>query len=499
MSGVEEMAAAIEAADCLRRRGLSWPIMLGALAFLLSLACGVIRLDADTYWQITTGRWILAHGYVPTHDIFSFTRLGARWIAQEWGEEVLVALVYATAGWSGLTLLAALSFGLTISYLTRFLMSRMHPWQAVVLVAFAAGMMFNYIIVRPHELAWPLTAVWVGELIDSTEKRRNPPWWLLGVMLLWANIHGSFILGLALAVAVGFEAVIEAKEQWRATARRWSVFIAAAFGCALLNPQGWRLLIFPLHLLGMHVLGQLTEWRPPNLQHPQIFSLWLLIMIGLAFTGNFRLPFVRLVLLIGLTLFALQHVRNVSLLGLISPFLIAGPLAALWRSGTVPARASRVIDRVFFALSARGSRKSLWVTMVLMAVIGIAVVRLRSPRPLAESTPRAALDTVLALQPHARILNDAEFGGYLIFRGIPVFVDPRMSVYGDAFLGRYFDALELKPGGDITALLDKYRINAVLLLPYWSVVRLMDRSPAWKRVYAGKWAVAYVRRRDSLS
>lgn len=494
MRGADEFASRSELIELVRRVGLSWPMLLGGCAFLVVLGMGAARIGPDTYWQIATGRWILTHGYVPTHDIFSFTRHGVRWIAQEWGAEVLVAVVYAMASWPGLAMLAALSFALTIAYLTNFLISRMEPLHAVVLAVSAGCIMFNHIFVRPHVLVWPLTALWVGVLIDSSEKNRAPPWWLLGVMLLWANLHASFVLGLGLGVAIAIEAVLNAKEYWKRTAQRWVAFIAAASGCALLNPQGWRLLVFPFHLLGMHVLGRLTEWKPPNLQHPQVFGLWLLALVGLSFAGRVRLPLVRVALLIGLIFFALQHERNVSLLGMITPFLIAGPLAALWRKESNPRHDTQALDRIFRALGGPGGSRALLATVVLVGALGVGLVRLRIPRPLAQSTPRAALDALLTRRPSARILNDAEFGGYLIFRGVPVFVDPRMSVYGDAFLRRYFDALELKRKGDINALVKKYRINAILLLRGWSVAGLLDRSREWKRVYAGKWAVAYLHR-----
>ena len=494
MSSVGEIASPAVSGRSIGRLGLSWAVLLGAAAFVLALLSGAVHFDPDTYWQIVTGRWILAHGSVPTHDIFSFTRHGARWVAQEWGAELLVALVYGRAGWAGLMVLAALSFGLTIAYLARFLLSRMEPLHAVLFTVFAGCMMFNYIIVRPHELAWPLTAVWFGTLIRSSEAKRAPPWWLPGVMLLWANLHGSFILGLALAPVIGLEALSGAKPNCRPAAWRWGTFLAAAFGCALLNPQGWRLLVFPFHLLGMPVLGRLTEWQPPNLQHPQVFGLWLLVVFGLSFAGRFRLPPARSLMLTGLIYFALQHVRNVSLLGLISPFLIATPLAALWRRQPVRGQDAQGLDRWFGALAAPARVRAVCATLVLAGALGIAIVSVQRPRPPAQFTPRAALDALLAKRPQARIFDDANFGGYLIFRGVPVFVDPRVTVYGDAFLRRYFDALELSPQGHVRALLARYRIDAILLGPEWPMVRVLDRLPGWKRAYADKVAVVYLRR-----
>lgn len=494
MNSMEEIVSQSMSRSWVRDSGLSWPMLLGALAFLMAIASGAVRIGPDTYWHIVAGRWILSHGYVPTHDVFSFSMHGAPWIAQEWGAELLMAPVYGLTGWTGLTLLCAALFGLTIAYLARFLLVRMEPLHAVSLTALAACMMFSYIIVRPYEFVWPLTALWVGVLIESVEGSDAPPWWLLGVMWLWANMHGSFILGLGLPVMIGVEAVLNAKERWKSTGVRWLTFIAAASGCAMLNPQGYRLLLFPFHLIALHALGQLTEWQQPNFQHPQVFGLWLLALLALAFAGRIRLPPIRSALLLGLIYVALEHGRNISLLGLISPFLVARPLASLWRQMLARRTDAQALDRGFRALAGRGTRLALCATVVLSGALGLAMTSGHEPMPPKRFTPRAALDVLLTRVPHARILNDLNFGGYLIFRGVPVFVDSRAELYGDEFFQSYFDAVEMSSGEHFNALVAKYRIDAILIGPEWPLVRVLDKSRDWKRVYADRVAVAYLRR-----
>lgn len=471
-----------------------WPLLLGALAFLVVLAAGAVQIGPDSYLHVGVGRWILSHGHVPTHDPFSFTRHGVPWVAQEWGAEVLMAALFSCTGWSGLVFSVAALFGLTVAQLTSFLCPRMGALRAVCLSLLSAWMMHSYIMVRPEEIVWPLMALWVGMLIDASEKSRAPSRWLWVVMFLWANLHGSFILGLGLALVIAVEAIFNAPEQRNRLAWQWTVFLVGAVGCALANPQGWKLLAFPFHLLGMRVLDRWTEWMPPDLQRPQVLYVWLSVVIGLSFAGRIKLPILRAILLIGLILFALQHVRNISLLGLIGCFLLAAPLGTLWRDASLVGRHVSVAD------AGSGGRVSLRkfsasiATLLLVVGLGLAVVNVRKPRPILMFTPATGLNVLLSERPHARILNDSVFGGYLIYRGIPVFVDSRVTVYGDAFIGRYLDALEMIPGEAMGALLDKYRINAVLIAPGWPVARFLDRLPRWKKIYVGKVAVVYVLR-----
>ena len=71
--------------------GRSW--MLAWLAFLpvVVLRAGTLA-EADTFWQIRTGEWILDHHSIPRTDPFSFTAAGRHWFPHEWLAEVLLAL-----------------------------------------------------------------------------------------------------------------------------------------------------------------------------------------------------------------------------------------------------------------------------------------------------------------------------------------------------------------------------------------------------------------------
>ncbi len=494
MPSADHIEAAPMAAPLLGGIVVSWPLLIGMTGFLLPALMGWGLMDPDTYWHIAAGRWMLAHGAVVTHDPFSFSLHGAAWVAHEWGAELLIASTYRLAGWAGLVFLAAACFGATLAYLLRFLLARMEPLHALVLAFLSANMMFPSLLARPHELVWPLTAVWMGVLVNASEHRRAPPWWLLGVMLLWANMHGSYIVGIGVAVVLAIDSVLEAKgRRWR-VARRWLAFIVASCACVLANPQGYRLLLFPFRLLGMRSLDYIAEWRQPNLQHLQVFSLWLVVILGLAFIGRIRLTLMRNALLLGLLFMALQHVRNVALLGLLAPFILAQPVAELWRRLPSAARAPSALDRGLASFSRRASAATVSVALVAAALTAGIALHLRRPRPPEYAAPRAALDAILARRAGERILNDYGFGGYLIYRGVPVFMDGRADLYGDTFLRRVVEALSLAPDGHLGKLLSAYRISAILLRPDWPAVQLLNRMPGWKRVYADEGAVAYVRR-----
>ena len=73
--------------------------------------------DCDTGWHIRTGEWIIANGWVPVRDVFSFTKPGAPWFAWEWLSDVLFAKLNALGGLMAMVLFGALLLSITYTAL----------------------------------------------------------------------------------------------------------------------------------------------------------------------------------------------------------------------------------------------------------------------------------------------------------------------------------------------------------------------------------------------
>lgn len=481
-----------------RTFGISWPLLIAAVSVLAIL--GGVRFDAvlgdpDTYWHLAAGRWILDHGAVPLADPFSHSLPGAPWIAHEWLAEVILASIFRLTGWSGLVVAAALSFAATLAYLNRFLLARLEPVHALLFTVLAASMLTGHLLARPHILVWPLLAIWVGKLVDAGEQGLRPPWELLPLMAVWANLHGSFSLGLALGGALALDAVLHrpARER-RAAAGPWAGFVGLAVAATLLTPWGWHGLVYPFQVMTMtFALDWIIEWRSPDFHTLQAIELWLLLMLGLACAGRLRLPWLRLLLLLGLTHLALKHQRHGTVLGLVTPFLVAAPFAGCWRDARGRVGDAETLDRFFLALAAPARRGALLTALLLGALLIGLVLQTGRFAPAAAQTPETALQAAMAAAPPGPVLNSYGFGGYLIYRGIPVFIDGRADMYGDALFKRQLDALNLRRSDDLPRLLADYCIGWTLLEPDTPAVALLDRLPAWRRVYSDDVAVVHVR------
>ncbi len=71
-------------------------------------------------------------------------------------------------------------------------------------------------------------------------------------MTLWANLHGSFIFGLAMTAVIAGEAIsLAPAAQRRHAATHWIAFAVLALGAACLNPYGPELILATIRILSL--------------------------------------------------------------------------------------------------------------------------------------------------------------------------------------------------------------------------------------------------------
>ena len=109
-----------------------------------------------------------------------------------------------------------------------------------------------------------------------------------------------------------------------------------------------------------------------------------------------------------------------------------------------------------------------------------------------DQTPVAAVD-ILQQRKAQRIFNAYQFGGYLISRDIPVYVDGRAELYGEKFVMDFFKATEGRKPELLPRLLDEYKIDATLLTADAPGPQILDMLKGWKRIYTDDIAVIHVR------
>jgi hypothetical protein len=260
--------------------------------------------------------------------------------------------------------------------------------------------------------------------------------------------------------------------------RSWGIFVALAAAASLVTPHGITLWLFPFHLTNTSfALGFVTEWQRPDLSRLQPVELWLGGLVLFIALNRVRLSLVQWLLVLGFAVMALTRERHAELLALVVPLVIANSV------GESPAASAKI--------ASRPRRYVLLAAAVVAAGFTGAAAYTGAPEDNAAIAPRAAVAEVTRRGITGPVFNDYNFGGYLIFRGIPVFVDGRIDLYGDAFMRDYARALN----GDaetLAALLARYHVTWTLLESSSPASTVLDHLPGWQLIYADRTTKVHV-------
>jgi hypothetical protein len=460
-------------------------------------------LDPDMWWHLRTGEYILQEG-IPRQDVFSFTVPDHAWTTHEWLSQVFMWGVYQVGGLPGLMVVfAALT---AVSFFLVYRVSVGRPFLAafvVLLAAFASAMIWG---VRPQIFNTFFIALFVY-MVERYRKGKfsgRVLWWLPLLTLLWANFHSGYLLG------VVYLAVFTAGEALEIVLRRGSDFdlltwrqirglagiTAVSFFAAAINPNGPELWLYPFFTLGSSAMQvYIAEWHSPDFHNPifwPFLALGALGVLGWAFSPR-RPRFSDLLLFGGTAVAGFISLRNIPLFAIIVPpivcralmgWLSVNPhLIAFLQEPVNPARAPRwqlVMNGVVLALAA------------LVSLVWTGTVIARNETAVAEVFPVTAVtyleESGLAEQ---RGYNSYNWGGYLIWRGLPVFIDGRADVYGDEFMFFYRQAYDA--GEQWAEPLDAYQVDYVLMESGQPLNSLLAVSPDWDEVYRDELSQIFVR------
>lgn len=441
------------------------------VAFALALFVPSLLNDGDTYWHLATGELILRRHAVPSVDGFSFTAAGQAWHAHEWLAEAIMAAAYRLDDWTGVVVLCAAAFAASVGIVAQAF-GRVLPWRAAAAaVALSANCIGPSLLARPHLLALPLLAWWTVALLSARE-RGPAPSRLAPAMIVWANLHGSFALGLALLAAFAAEAC------WaNRSGRAWLGCLAACTLAACVTPWGPAGLEFPVSLLRMQQLTHVTEWGPPDFSTLQPIELAVLAVLAVALRGGLRLSPLRTGILLAVIHMALGHGRHQMVAGVVGGLMLAVPLG-----------------RCFPEAKHAGRRRAATAPIAFACAAGLLALRLAAPIVRGDDavSPVAAVAHVPAELRDRPVLNDYQFGGYLIWAGVRPFVDGRADLYGDGFL-RDYGAMTRPDRAAFEREAARWNARWTIFPAGSPMASMLDGMPGWRRSYADEIAVVHVR------
>jgi hypothetical protein len=457
------------------------PVWIVAVAVLFGLLCGAFEItNTSIGWHIASGRWMLAHGEVLDHDVFSFTAGGVEWVNHEWLFQILVAALHDLGGPQLLVLLRMLIVAaLTVMLLRIGTASGLDPPVALLLAALCVWAARPRFFLRP-ELFTLLLAPAAMWLFATRDARR---WWpapVAAVIALGVNLHGAMlVVPILLGVWFAGELVgwLLSRDLDRRSLVTGAVGVAGALLAPIANPHGWQLYLVPFRLAELvrqpHIPN--PEWISPGPREaPALYVAMVLVAVVLAWKS--RAPQSWLTVLATAAL-ALRHVRNTGLFFVLLPQSVA-PALARWP-----------------VLGARAKRSVVVVSLAIVGALSVAVLVRPWPEAGLGFADRHYPDRAYAfLTEHGLIdgnlYNDVRFGGWLCLHAFPehrIFIDDRNEIH-EPLLREIWQILSSSDVRAWDRLLERWEVDTVLLR-YHPPVRVMapDGTPSAHRGFSSLW------------
>lgn len=468
----------------------SFPALCMLLLVMVIFGFSVRRIaEPDIWWHMRNAAYLFQHHAFPRIDTYSFGATGSPWLNFEWLSEIPFFLAFKAGGLRGIL---AVYFAVLVLIYSGIYYRGCHAGadcKDATVVTFLA-ILLGAVSFGPRTLLFGWLCM-VGLLIvlDHFQRTSNGLWLLPPLFALWINLHGSWIFGIVVLVIVIASGLVEG-EWGLVVARRWSALqlkklllaLTACLAALFVNPFGYKLVLYPFDLLFRQqaTMKSLEEWQSVDFATGN-GKLALIVIFALLAAALFSRRRWRLdeVILMAFALWAaLSHARFLFFAGIIM----------------VPILAPRLH---LFAPYDR-ERDKCWLNAAFMAaLIGWLIFSFPSSaqlqRQVSEEYPTAALRFMQRQHVNGAVFNNFEWGGYIEWNApeFKPFIDGRTDIF--VYNGTMEDYLKAVAIQTPLEIMDKYKIDYVLLAPTQPLGYVLEYSPAWRMIYEDKVAKLYQR------
>lgn len=505
--------------------------LLLAFMFLLPfvLGCfvgGVALHDPDTCWLLALGRYIFQHHALPISDPFSYTfalQPGKSFVMYQWLSELVFYCAYLLSGLPGLLAFAALVLGQSFLVFPLRLASRCAPISLASLLTVIGvfASCFHY-LVRPEIMSYILMSVCLVLLrkVYTAENSSSVQWRYVGafffLMLIWANAHSAFVLGLVLQLIILIVNCLQCYAQKREFCRSYRTAFYALLSSLLatfINPYGFGLWAYLPGLFFARFNYRIAELRPIQLSdlteftyYPFVFlvvlCLWIIIRAAVrARNGGVEFKWSNVVVIAICVFYGFKARRIIPF----SVLMMIAQVSELWGHAALaidsPAR-KKSFWSAFEANYAGIFNPSNFVWPITVAVLSIVGCFFTFGKVVAPTIPQGSvaflpptkvIDFLRVNKPSGNGFNDAQYGDMLIWYApeIPVFIDTRYDMHGEQMASDYVSMMSVT--GDWRALFERYKIDWIFVPASADIVRSLEADPQWSTVIRDSDAVVMSR------
>lgn len=440
--------------------------------------------NADIWWHLSSGLWILQHHSLPHVGIFSHSSTQP-WIASSWAYEVVFAVAYKLLGLRAIPWLLA-CFKAMLAVLTFLLAggTRGKFWLAVALSVLA-----QYILgaVQPGPAYFSILLFGIEVLLLLHARRHGSLrllWWLPPLFLLWANLHLQFVYGVVVLVFFLGAVAIEKsrKDSSSLNIVQVGMIVGTSLVATLVTPYLYGPYVVFFKITFSSANKYLPEFQALGFRQPQDYLLLLLAMSAFLSLGLRRsrdlFQIAVLAFSLGISFYS-QH--DIWMLALASLAVIGETTANAETSG---------------ADEKEKSARDLWTALGAAVAVVVLIFLVRVPRnpeallaKVGQSYPVAACRYIRQHSLPQPLFNAYEWGGFLTWYlpEYPVAIDSRSDLYGPDVITQYSKVMNAEvPFTGYQALADA----EIILLPKKAMMGVaLSSVPRFKVEYSDDVAV----------
>lgn len=468
----------------------------------------------DLWGHLAYGRWIAAAKAVPAVEPLMPLAKGVPFIDTAWLSQVIGFEAMNRLGVTSLTFLYSASITAMASLLLwRGYRRSQSAGIALVGVGLWLWACWQHLNIMRPQLAGMLCFTLLLTLMTS---RQWKAWHWLAVPALfvaWANLHGSFIVGLlllaGLAAGRSIDLLVRCGEiravQRDSHVRRYVMLLELAAAAVLLNPYGVRLYAEVLSVANNPNVQELTEWAPLQLRmvQGQATAVVALLLIVLYRLSPRRVTSAEVLLLFGFGAAALWSSRMLVWWVPLAVTFGMQHASAIWHARFAPPTG--------FVPAVRNGRWSVITVGVVWICFAFTPFGGRLLHGKDGSLERmASHQTPLAVTAHLRKLADQnrlprgqsfntyEWGDYLLWAGPPklkVFVASHVHLIPREVWNDYVAISDGASGWE--EMLDRYGVNLIAIdeATHAGLIARLRENENWRQSYSDNVGAVYIRRK----
>ena len=288
---------------------------------------------------------------------------------------------------------------------------------------------------------------------------------------------------------------------------KWLILIMCiCIFTGLLTPIGNMPYTYTLKIMQGNTTGSISEHLPLTLINNKPILISLAALIGLLIFSDVKIRLRDIFMVGGLTLLALMSRRQVSMLVLFGGMILARILSELLtkydKKGTM--------DVMSFMTTTVGEILTI---LFVFSISYYVYVPNSNAQYISQSSYPVEASTWIKENldyKNIRLFNDYNYGSYLLFEDIPVFIDSRCDLYTPEFNGKKNDEGKYE-GEDIFSdymnistigtyyetKFDEYDITHVITKENSKLNMLLSRDDNYKELYSDDYFKIYERENDN--